>query len=433
VRLPRLRPDLSPFRDSRDLRLVVGGSFVSNLGAQATLVALPFQLYLLTHSALLVGLLGAAEVVPLVAMALLGGAIADRMDRRRLLLITQVGLVATAGALALLPAVGPPPVAALYALGGLLAGFNALQNVALSALIPNLIDRPRLPRVLAVSYGLSALSMVLGPAVGGILIATFGVQAAYSVDAVTCLAVVFTVMLIAPQPPIGAGVHPPVLASIGEGLRYVFSNRALVGSFAIDLVAMTFGMPRALFAVLSVSVFHAGAAGAGALYAAVPAGATVAALLTGWINHARRLGIVVIWAVAVWGVAVALAGLMGSLWPAVALLGVAGAADSISAVCRSTINQTVTPDHMRGRMSAAFSLVVTGGPRLGDIESGSVAGAGGVRFSVVSGGLLCLVGVAVIALAFPALRHYDTHDWTSAPDGLTPGAAAEALQAVELT
>ena len=192
-------------------------------------------------------------------------------------------------------------------------------------------------------------------------------------------------------------------------------------------------MPRALFAVLSVSVFHAGAAGTGALYAAVPAGATVAALLTGWINHARRLGVVVIWAVAVWGVAVALAGLMRSLWPAVALLAVAGAADSISAVCRSTINQTVTPDHMRGRMSAAFSLVVTGGPRLGDIESGSVAGAAGVRFSVVSGGLLCLLGVAVIAVAFPALRHYDTHDWTSAPDGRAPGGAAEALQAVELT
>ena len=224
-----------------------------------------------------------------------------------------------------------------------------------------------------------------------------------------------------------------MLASIAEGLRYVRGNRALVGSFAIDLVAMTFGMPRALFAVLAVSVFHAGAAGTGALYAAVPAGATVAALLTGWINHARRLGIVVIWAVAVWGAAVSVAGLMRSLWPAVALLAVAGAADSISAVCRSTINQTVTPDHMRGRMSAAFSLVVTGGPRLGDIESGSVAGAAGVRFSVVSGGLACMLGVVVIALAFPALRHYDTEDWTSAPAPDAGDRIGETLDAVELT
>jgi MFS family permease len=384
LRLPRLRPDLSPFRDSRDLRLVVGGNFVSNLGAQATLVALPFQLYLLTRSALVVGLLGAVEVVPLVSMSLLAGA-------------------------------------------------NALENVAISALLPSLIDRPRLPRVLAGTYGLSALSTVMGPGLGGLLIAGVGIQAAYSVDAVSCLAIVVTVLLIAPQPPIVVGEHPKVLASIAEGLRYVRGNRALVGSFAIDLVAMTFGMPRALFAVLAVSVFHAGAAGTGALYAAVPAGATVAALLTGWINHARRLGIIVIWAVAVWGAAVALAGLMRSLWPAVGLLAVAGAADSISAVCRSTINQTVTPDHMRGRMSAAFSLVVTGGPRLGDIESGSVAGAAGVRFSVVSGGLLCMVGVVVIALAFPALRHYDTADWTTAPDAGTTERIGETLEAVELT
>ena len=434
LRLPRLRPDLSPFRDSRDLRLVVGGGFVSNLGSQATLVALPFQLYLLTGSPLMVGLLGAAEVVPLVSMALLGGAIADRMDRRRLLLLTQIGLVATAGALALLPALGRPPVAALYGLGGLLAGFNALQNVAMSSLVPNLIDRPRLPRVLAVSYGLSALSMVMGPGLGGLLIAASGVQAAYTVDAVSCLAIVVTVLFIAPQPPIVLGEHPKVMASIAEGLRYVRGNRALVGSFAIDLVAMTFGMPRALFAVLAVSVFHAGAAGTGALYAAVPAGATVAALLTGWINHARRLGMIAIWAVAVWGAAVALAGLMRSLWPAVALLAVAGAADSISAVCRSTINQTVTPDHMRGRMSAVFSLVVTGGPRLGDIESGSVAGAAGVRFSVVSGGLACMLGVVAIVLAFPALRRYDTRDWTLAPTGETaPDRIGEAVEAVELT
>jgi MFS family permease len=202
-----------------------------------------------------------------------------------------------------------------------------------------------------------------------------------------------------------------VLRSIAEGLRHVRGNRALMGSFAIDLVAMTFGMPRALFAVLSVSVYHAGAGGTGVLYAAVSAGATVAALLTGWIRHARRLGVIVIWAVVLWGAAVAAAGLMGSLWLAAALLALAGAADSVSAVCRATINQSVTPDHMRGRMSSVFSLVVTGGPRLGDIESGAVAGAAGPRFSVVSGGLACLVGVAAIVVAFPALARYDTREW----------------------
>jgi predicted MFS family arabinose efflux permease len=306
-------------------------------------------------------------------------------------------------------------VAVLYALGGLLAGFNALENVTRSAIIPNLIDRQRLSQAIALNYGLYALSQVLGPGLGGILIGAFGVQAAYIIDALTCVAMVVAVLPIAPQPPDPAGSHESVRRAIAEGLRYVRRNSALLGSFAIDLVAMTFGMPRALFAVLSVSVFHAGAAGTGVLYAAVSAGATVAALLTGWIQHARRLGVIVIWAVIVWGGAVALAGTMSSLWMAAALLAVAGAADSISAVCRSTINQTVTPDHMRGRMSSVFSLVVSGGPRLGDIESGTVAGAFGVRFSVVSGGLACILGVGVIVAAFPALARYDTADWVAEP------------------
>jgi MFS family permease len=411
VRLPRLRPDLSPLRESRELRLIVIGDLVSSLGSQASLVALPYQLYVETKSALLVGLLGAVELVPLVTMALIGGAIADRTDRRRLLLLTQIGLVLSAGGLAVAAALGHPALVVLYGLGGLLAGFNALQNVTRSSIIPNLIDRERLPQALALNYGLYALSQVVGPGLGGILIGAFGVQAAYTIDAVSCLAMVFAVLPISPQPAHPAGAHESVRRSIGEGLRYVKSDKALLGSFAIDLVAMTFGMPRALFAVLSVSVFGAGAAGTGVLYAAVSAGATVAALLTGWVRHARRLGLIVIWAVLVWGGAVALAGAMSSLWAAAALLAVAGAADSISAVCRSTINQTVTPDHMRGRMSSVFSLVVTGGPRLGDVESGAVAGAFGVRVSVVSGGLLCMLGVGVIVAAFPALARYDTRDW----------------------
>ncbi len=423
MRLPRLRPDLSPLRQSRDLRLIVIGDVVTSLGAQASLVALPYQLYIETRSPLLVGLLGAFELVPLVTMALIGGAIADRMDRRRLLLLTQIGLVLCAGGLAGAALIGHPPVIVLYLLGGLLAGFNALQNVTRSAIIPNLVDRPHLSQALALNYGLYAMSQVVGPGLGGILIGAFGVQAAYTLDALTCFAMVLAVLPLGPQPGAGPGAyHDSVRRSIADGLRYVRGNKALLGSFAIDLVAMTFGMPRALFAVLAVSVFHAGATGTGVLYAAVSAGATVAALLTGWIKHARRLGMIVIWAVLVWGAAVALAGTMATLWAAAALLAIAGAADSVSAVCRSTINQMVTPDHMRGRMSSVFSLVVSGGPRLGDIESGSVAAAFGVRFSVVSGGLLCMLGVGVIAAAFPALARYDTADWIAAPEA-QPAAA----------
>jgi MFS family permease len=401
--------DLSPLRDSRDLRLLIGGEFLTGLGTQAALVALPYQLYTQTGSAFLTGLLGAIELGPLVAAALLGGAIADRMDRRRLLLLDQIALVACAGALAALAFAGSPPVAVLYVLGGLVAGAGAVQNVALTAIMPNLVSPERLRSALALSFGLYQLTQVVGPGLGGLLIGLLGLGSAYTVDAVSCLAMVAAAAAIAPQAPRGRrpAEHPPVLASIREGLRYVRGNQALMGSFAIDLVAMTFGMPRALFAVLSVSVYGAGAEGTGLMYAAVSAGATVAALTTGWIEGARRLGVIVIWAVVAWGAAIAGVGVVGSLWPAAALLAIAGAADSVSAVCRQAINQMVTTDAMRGRMSSVFSLVVTSGPRLGDVESGAVAGLAGPRFSVTSGGLACIAGVAVVVAAFPALARFD--------------------------
>jgi MFS family permease len=386
------------------------GNFVSGLGTQAALVALPFQIYTQTKSALLTGLLGAAELGPLILMALVGGALADRMDRRRLLLLDQVALVSLSAALCAAALVGDPHVLLLYALGGLLAGFGALQNVARTAIVPNLVSREEMPAALAINFGLFQLTMVFGPGLGGLLIAVAGVEGAYAVDAVSCFAMVAALRGLGPQLPagLGAGVaRVRIRRSIADGLRFVRGSPALLGSFAIDLSAMTFGMPRALFPVLAVSVYGAGAAGTGLLFAAVSAGAAVAALTTGWLGAARRLGLITILAVCAWGIAIAGAGLVGSLWPAAALLAIAGAADSVSAVCRSVINQTVTPDEMRGRMSSVFSLVVTSGPRLGDIEAGVVASLTSVRTSVVSGGLACVAGALVVATAFPALRAYD--------------------------
>jgi len=370
----------------------------------------------LTGSALLTGLLGAAELVPLVAMALLGGALADRMDRRRLLLLDQIALVAVAVALCAAALTGGPPVLLLYVLGGLLAGFGALQNVARSAIVPNLVSREDMPAALAINFGLYQLTMVFGPGLGGLLIAASGVEGAYAVDAISCVALVAALRGLGPQLPEGPGEAPVrIRRSIADGLAFVRRSPALLGSFAIDLSAMTFGMPRALFPVLAVSVYGAGAAGTGLLFAAVSAGAAVAALTTGWLDSARRLGLITIAAVCVWGLAIAGAGFAGSLWPAAALLAVAGAADSVSAVCRSVINQTVTPDAMRGRMSSVFSLVVTSGPRLGDVEAGVVASLTSVRTSVVSGGLACVAGAAVVAAAFPALVAYDKRHALSEP------------------
>jgi len=291
----RVAVDITPLRVSRDLRLLVLGNVVSGLGTQAALVALPYQIYVETGSAFLTGLLGAVELLPLVAMALLGGAFADRHDRRRLLLLDQIALVGTAAALAALTFAGSPPIPLLYLLGALTAGFGAVQNVTRSAIVPNLVAPERLRSALALNFGLMQVTMVAGPGLGGILIGAWGVGAAYTVDAVSCLAMVAAAAAMRPQPPQAGGPTPAgVLRSIGEGLGFVRRNRALTGSFAIDLMAMTFGMPRALFPVLAVSVYHAGAAGTGLLYAAVSVGATVAALTTGWLSHARRLGMIVI-------------------------------------------------------------------------------------------------------------------------------------------
>lgn len=381
---------------------------MTGLGAQATLVALPYQVYVQTKSPLLTGLLGLAELGPLVAMSLLGGALADRVDRRKLLLLDQIAMVAITAGLFVAASAGHPHVAVLYVLGGLLAGASAVQNVTRAAIVPNLVEPRLMPAAIALTFGLIQLTMVIGPALGGLLIGVAGVRWAYAVDALTCLAMVGSVTALGPQLPQGdGGEHPSIRRSIGDGLRFVRGSQALMGSFAIDLVAMTFGMPRALFPVLAVSVYHAGAAGTGVLFAAVSAGATVAALTTGWLEHVRKLGVVVIAAVLAWGLAVAGAGVVGSLWLAAALLALAGAADSVSAVCRSIINQTVTPDAMRGRMSSVFMLVVTSGPRLGDIEAGAVASVTSARFSMASGGLACLVGTAVVCVAFPALARYD--------------------------
>jgi MFS family permease len=409
MRLPRIHADTTALRESRDLRALVLGNFVSGLGTQASLVALPYQLYVQTKSPLLTGLLGAAELVPLIAMALLGGALADRFDRRRLLLLDQIALVLLAGGLCAAALAGEPPVWLLYVLGGLLAGVGAVQNVARSAIVPNLVAPSRLRSALAVNYGLYQLTMVIGPGLGGLLISAGGVELAYGIDAISCAAMVAGVLAIGPQPP-HRDDHEPQLGirrSIADGLRFVRGNRALLGSFAIDLNAMAFGMPRALFPVLAVSVYHAGASGTGLLFAAVSAGATVAALTTRWLEHVRRLGLIVIGAVAVWGLAVAAAGLVTSLWAAAAMLAIAGAADSVSAVCRSVINQSVTPDAMRGRMSAVYSLVVTSGPRVGDIEAGAVASLTSARFSMASGGFACVAGVVLIVLAFPQLAAFD--------------------------
>jgi MFS family permease len=406
----RLTVDLTALRQSRDLRLLTIGSACAQLGTQAALVAIPYQVYVLTGSPFLVGLTGAVELVPLIVGSLLGGAWADRFDRRRVLIVSQLVVAAVAAVLTAVSLIGEPHVGVIFVLAGAMAGSAAIVNVTRAAAVPALAGPEFLRSALAANFGIANLMSVIGPSLGGLLIAGAGVEAVYGLLAAGFVAMLALTLPMRSLPPHLHGEsaeHEPLGRSIAEGLRFVRSNRALLGSFVIDLSAMTFGMPRALFAVLALTVFHAGAEGTGLLYAAVAAGAVVGAVTTGWLEGARWLGRIVIGAVIVWGLAIAAAGVAPTLWTCAALLAVAGAADSVSALCRVVINQAVTPERMRGRMSSVFSLVVTSGPRLGDIESGLAASLVGVTAAVVSGGLLCVLAVGGVMLAFPQLTAYD--------------------------
>jgi MFS family permease len=275
-----------------------------------------------------------------------------------------------------------------------------------------LVPRAEMGEAISLSQAGFQLSSVAGPAIGGVLIATLGLPAAYAADALTFGAAILALLAIAPMPPIGL-VARPGLEAIREGLRYVRGVPAILGTFVIDLNAMIFGLPVALFPILALEVFHVGAAGVGLMTSAVAVGALIGALLTGWVARVRLQGRAVLVAVAVWGIAIACFGLVTASFPlALLFLAIAGAADVISAVFRGTILQTGVPERLRGRLSAIHIMVVTGGPRIGDLEATAVAALVNTQFSVVSGGLLCLVGVGVVALRIPQLTHYD--GWAAA-------------------
>jgi MFS family permease len=406
--LKRIAVDVTPIRVSRDFRLLSIGGVISGLGTQAVLVALPIQIYELTHSAVLVGLLGLFELGPIIVVSLVGGAIADRRDRRPVLAVAQVGVIIVTVLLFVLAlVVHRPPVIAVLILGGALAGCSALDGVARGSMIPGILGPEHLRSGMAFSYGTSQATGIVGPGLGGVVIALVGVRWMYLADAFSCSGMLVAALLIAPQPPHTSEGHLPVGQAIAEGLRFVVSNKALAGSFVIDINAMLFGMPRALFVVLSERVYHAGASGTGLLYTAIAVGGTFSVLGSGWVQHVNRLGRLTIAMVFLWGLAIGGTGLAHTIVLAAILLAVAGWADGISAVCRTTISQTVTPDRLRGRMSSVFGLVVTSGPRLGDIESGLVAGLAGAPGSVLIGGVGCLAGVGLTLLAFPQLAAYE--------------------------
>jgi Transmembrane secretion effector len=411
ARWRRLAVDLTPLRRSRDFRLLWLGDLVSEAGSQ---VALFVQVFALTGSTAAVGAVGAAQLIPLAGAALLGGPIIDRFDRRRLLLVAQCGQLGASGLLFVGALAGHPPLALVYTGAGLVAGFAGFSLSTRASMTPNLVAREQLPSALSLNQVMWNTCLIVGPALGGVLIDQLGLSVAYGVDVVSFGATIAACTLMRPQRPPAAGARAgPLLAGAWAELtgafRFLAGKRVLQATFYVDLVAMVFGMPRALFPVLAVTRFGGGSETVGLLFSAVAAGGLVGALTAGWVRHVRRQGLAVLWAVTVWGLGIVAFGFSGDhLGLALGCLAVAGGADIVSAVFRGTVLQVNAPDDLRGRLSGVHTLVVIGGPRIGDVEAGLVASAFTPTVSVVSGGVACIVGVGLLAAAVPQFARYRT-------------------------
>lgn len=394
--------DFGPLRHSKDFRYLFFGEMVSVVGSGLTAVAVPLQLYELTHSSLQVGLASLGQLIPLILCSFAGGALADAHDRRRILLVVQFAMAASSAALALNSTIGGrPSVWPLYAFSAATAGLSGFESPTRVAAAASVLPPRDMAPMSALWQVLFQTSSVVGPFLAGIAIAAAGVGAAYWADVATFGAAFAGAWAMRPLPPSHKS-SALGLQSIKEGLRYLHDERALQGIYWIDLAAMVFGMPRALFPAIGTVFFHGGPRTVSYLYTAVGLGALCGALATGWVAHVRRQGRSVAIAVLVWGASIIGFGLVRSLPVALVCLAVAGWADVVSAVFRNTILQLRVPDHLRGRMNAVQLAVVAGGPRLGDLESGGVASLSSPRFSVVSGGIACLALVGVLRLALPA-------------------------------
>ncbi len=412
----RLLADITPLRESAEYRRLWTGQSLSAIGNQITTVAVAVQVYQLTHSSFAVGGIGLAVAVPMIVVGLLGGSFADAFDRRTLVLITSSGLALFSVAFAVQAALNLRQVWLLYLLVSLQTCLFAIDQPARVTFIPRLLAVDRMPAATALTQLSFQLSGTVGPLLAGVIIATAGLKTAYAIDAATFVFALYAVARLRSMPPDGGGARPG-LAAVAEGLRWVRHQPVIAMIFLVDLNAMIFGMPRALFPALAATHFGGGSRTVGLLYAAPAIGGLLGAAFSGPLKHVRRQGMAVLVAVAIWGGSVAGFGSTRSLALATVLLAVAGAADMVSAVFRQTILLQVVPDALLGRLSSVNFVVVAGGPRLGDLESGAVAAATSPVFSAISGGVACVVVVALLGLAVPALARYEPRRSAPTPPG----------------
>ncbi|MGV9325982.1 MFS transporter [Streptosporangium sandarakinum] len=400
----RLAVDTGPLAVPAFRRLWAGQG-VSFIGFQLTAVAVSAQIYDITSSSFWVGMLGPANLIPLIVFGLWGGAVADAVDRRRLLLTGSVITWAATLALLAQAALGTANVGLLLATTAVHATGFAITGPTRGAIIPRLVPAEMVPAANTLNYLAGGLGSVVGPLVAGVVLAQGGLAAAYLADAVLFTAGFYAALRLPRLAPLGE-VARPGLRSVLDGLRYISGHPIVMMSFVVDIIAMAFALPRALFPQIVAERFGDSPIAFGWLSASMAIGSVIGGLMSGWVGRIRRQGLALTFVIAAWGLSVAASGLVGALWAMVALLAFGGAADLVSSVWRQTILQTHAPDDMRGRMQGVFMVVVAGGPRLGDLRAGATATWFGATGAWVGGGIACALAVLAVGLAVPSFRGY---------------------------
>ncbi|MEH3142521.1 MAG: MFS transporter [Mycobacterium kyogaense] len=415
----RLFADTTPLQ-TPDFRRLWSAGIVTVIGANLTIFAVPVQLYALTQNSLYVGLAGLFALVPLVVFGLWGGAWADAMDRRTLLIITSTGLTVSSALLWLQAALAIDNVWVVLSLLSVQQAFFAVNSPTRSAAIPRMLPTPQLPAANALNMTVMQFGAIAGPLLAGVLLHWVDLSTLYLIDTVTCLAAVWATVRLTPMPPLLTGEGAPGygFGAVLDGFRYLAGNRVVLMSFVVDLIAMIFGMPRALFPQMAHESFGGpvdGGTTMALLAAAMSAGAVAGGVFSGWLPRVRRQGLAVVGAIVAWGLAIVGFGLAAGaangtagvmMWIALGCLAFGGAADMVSAAFRSTILQEAASDELRGRLQGVFIVVVAGGPRLADAAHGAVAAAVGTTVAAAGGGVLVVVGVVLAALAVPAFVRY---------------------------
>ncbi|BBY34362.1 MFS transporter [Mycolicibacter minnesotensis] len=414
----RVFADTTPLRSPDFRRLWVAG-IPTVIGANLTIFAVPVQIYALTRSSAYVGLAGLFALVPLVVFGLLGGAWADAMDRRKLLIIASGGLAVASLLLWIQAAAGLQNVWIVLSLLALQQGFYAVNAPTRSAAIPRLVAAGDLPAANALNMTVMQFGAIVGPLLAGLLLGWVDLSTLYLIDAVTCLVPIWATFRLSPMPPSeSAGPSRFGIAAVLDGFRYLAGNTVVLMSFVVDLIAMVLGMPRALFPQIATTDFGGPVEGGttiALLAAAMSAGAVLGGVFSGWLPRISRQGLAIVLAIAIWGVAMVGFGYAVSrggghagpaLWAALVMLAFGGAADMVSAAFRSTILQQVASDEIRGRLQGVFIVVVAGGPRLADAVHGAAGAVVGTAAAAAGGGVLVVVGVLLAALAAPAFLRY---------------------------